>query len=260
MTYDIRFDMLSDEDGERVYQQCPELEAGPDVYCPTCRKTGRYTWRGESYPCDCQMQLQLAKHYTAAGIGADYFRLNWTDYVADVPKNIHLYVANYHNAISEGTGMLFTGTNGTGKTMLATLLIKELIKKGFTAFAASFSDTIDRRTESFGDDASSRFFDTKFLHSQALLIDDLGQEMHTSSDLARSTLDKVIRSRVKNNRPTLLTTNLGHRELSQRYGTAIASLLQHKFIPIELVDVDFRPQSREAMMSRLTSGDVRPIV
>jgi DNA replication protein DnaC len=260
LTYDIRFDMLGDDDGARVYREYPEFEAGSDTFCPTCRKTGTYTWKGVATPCDCRMQLQLAKHYTAAGVGADYFRLTWEDYVAPPPQTLHLYAANFHNAIAEGTGMLFTGTNGTGKTMLATLTIKQLIKMGFTAYVSSFSDAIDRRTESFGDDVAARFFDRKFLHTQALLLDDLGQELHSSSDLARSTLDKILRSRVKNNRPTLLTTNLSHRELETRYGIAIASLLKHKSIPIDLVDVDFRPQSREAMMKRLISGEVRPIV
>lgn len=260
MTYDIRYDMLGDEDAARVYREYPEFEAGPDTFCPTCRRVGSYTWKGVTNSCDCRMQLQLAKHYTAAGIGADYFRLTWEDYVAPPPQTLLIYAANFHNAVAEGTGVLFTGTNGTGKTMLATLTLKELIKKGFSAFSSSFSDAIDRRTESFGDDMAARFFDRKFIHSHALLLDDLGQELHSSSDLARSTLDKILRTRTKNNRPTLLTTNLGHRELGQRYGTAIASLLQHKSLPIELVDVDFRPQSREAMMKRLISGEVRPIV
>ena len=69
MPTDIRTRYLDDEEADRLYRSTPNWAAPPTTYCPTCAKSGIYRWRGQDYPCDCEEQLQLRKHYLAAGIG-----------------------------------------------------------------------------------------------------------------------------------------------------------------------------------------------
>lgn len=258
----LRFEYLSDRDASRLYESLPELRKAPYEYCPTCSKKGHYTWRGETIECDCEMQTQLYKHYLRAGIGRTYQRLDWDDYSGDeTAAGVCMkYVLNSERLIDRGTGLILTGQFGVGKTFCMNLLLKDLVKLGYDCFGTTFSSMIQMFTAGWKDEESRKHFERRVAKSQVLLLDDLGKEMTTSTNLSGSTLDDVIRSRVQEGRVTLLTANLSFDEIGEKYGEAVLSLLTEFCIVHEVEGEDFRPKAGRRLLEEALGEETRPIV
>jgi len=252
---------LTDDEAARLYREHPQLKASADKFCPTCNTTGKYTWKGEEHRCDCVMQLQLHKHYLAAGIGVAYQRLSWEDFEGDpdLKVDIEIYLSRYEHFIGKGVGLLLWGDYGTGKTFAATLLLKELVKLGYRCYSTTFASMVEMFTAGWKSVDDQRFFQQKIMYSDVLLLDELGRSMKTKTKLAESTFDDVLRSRTNSGRPTFVTTNQTTVELSEGYGGAIMSLLSERSIQFQVKGRDYRPEANERMMREVMGGESRPI-
>lgn len=263
MSQSIRNRFLSDEEAERLYRLYPSLGRSPSKYCPTCNKKGTYFWDGKEHECDCEYQLQLHKHYLAAGVGVTYQRLDWTDFEGsdEVIKGAFKYLGNHEEYARRGMGLYLTGQPGTGKTLVANLMIKEMIKHGYTCYATTFAQTVEAFTAGWRDKSEKDYFQRKFLRSEVLLLDDFGRELRgTKLALAESTFDAILRQRVQEGRVTFLTTNLDDVEVEDGYGAAILSLLREKSIQASLAGDDFRPKANRREMWEVDNKLTRPIV
>ena len=92
-----------------------------------------------------------------------------------------------------------------------------------------------------------------------LLLDDVGRELRTKNQLSESTFDLILRSRVRDGRSTLLTTNMDAGELSTGYGSAVFSLLREKSVFIEVTGQDHRSAANAREMDEIRNGEMRPI-
>lgn len=259
----IRTRYLPDDEAERLYRNYPRLGRSYQTYCPTCDKTGSYLWKGQRWDCDCEYQLQLHKHYLAAGIGVTYQRLDWDDYDGPTPvlDGLVRYLDSRDQFLKRGMGLYLSGSCGTGKTMVATLTLKELVKAGYTCFATTFSQTVSMLTAGWGDKSEKDYFERKFLGSEVLLLDDVGREMTgTRLRLSETTFDAILRQRAQSGRATFLTTNLDPEELKSSYGAAIFSLIQEKSLELIFDGNDFRPSANNREVAEVLSGETRPIV
>lgn len=271
--FNIRTAFLSEEDSEALSSRYPHLSSaggavGPDQYCPTCEKKnvnadGRsmYKWKGEWHVCDCELQLQLYKHYLLAGVGVTYQRLDWVDFQgdSDAIKLARVYLSK-PDFVERGIGLLFFGEFGVGKTMLANLVLKDLIKRGKSCYGTTFAGMIDMFTAGWRSDAQRAEFGRRILDSDVLLLDDLGRELKRSTKLSESTFDDVLRTRVQEGRVTLITTNLHERELTEGYGAAILSLLKERSMGHGFKGSDFRGKANDRLLQEIMDGETRPLV
>ena len=254
--FNIALAMLSDEDITRLESRYPRIHI-----CPTCNDQGHYVFGGQQRECDCMMQRQLHKHYLNAGIGVTYQRLDFSDYEGnrDILQSLAKYVDNYDRYASRGIGLLLTGNFGTGKTMIANLVLKEFVKAGYRCFATTFAQTIDMLTASWKSPEDRRYFQRRFVDSEILLLDDVGRELRSKSNLSESTFDNILRTRVQEGRPTFITTNMSPDELGEGYGSAILSLLKEHSIMCEMTGEDFRSRSNARTLQEIRDGENRPI-
>lgn len=260
---DIRTRYLSDDEADRLYRRYPQLGESYTSYCPTCDKTGKYVFKGVEHACDCEYQLQLTKHYLASGIGVTYQRLDWEDYHGPdaVLDGVAKYVTNHSRFIKRGMGLYFSGTHGTGKTLLATLVLKELVKFGYTCWSTTFAQTIEMMTAGWGDKAEKEYFQRKFLGSEVLLLDDVGRERRGGKvQLAETTFDAILRQRVQEGRATFITTNLDATELEEGYGAAVLSLVREKSLEQVFTGDDYRPQANSRELDEIMRGETRPVI
>jgi DNA replication protein DnaC len=262
VTFDIEHTTLSNEEVSRLEERHPRLNLDPEKYCPTCNK-GPYLWRGETV-CNCRRQLALYKHYLAAGIGVPYQRLGWNDFVVTTPGKAVLmeklgeYMDLHVRYINRGIGLFFSGQRGVGKTMLATLVLKEFVKNGYSCYYSTFANTITMLTASWK--GERRYFQKKFVDSEVLLLDDIGREHHAeTSNLPESTFDTILRTRVQEGRATFLTTNLTPVEVENGYGSAVLSLLKEQSIYQEFTGEDYRSEMNKRTLAEVQAGEMRPI-
>ncbi len=256
--FNIREAFLPEEEASRLYRTYPNLGHSPRKYCPTCHKKGTYTFNGEEHECDCVMQLQLNKHYLASGIGVTYQRLGWDDLVnEDVKSWCRQYLE--HNLADRGVGLLLTGSFGSGKTLSATLLLKELVKRGYHCYATTFASMVETYTAGWRDPEDKKYFIRKVVNSDVLLLDDLGKEFKRSNRLAETTFDDVLRTRVQAGRATLLTTNMTKEELGDGYGGAALSLLREVILTYQFSGDDYRVMANKRLLEETLKGEIRPI-
>jgi DNA replication protein DnaC len=255
---------LTDEESEELYAQYPDLVGDPERYCPTClKKNGcTYIWKGQTYDCDCYIQLQLHKHYLKSGIGVLYQRYSWDDFVGSpsLRQICDSYIEAHEQLVNRGIGIILSGSFGTGKTMAMNLLLKDLVHAGYSCFGTTFTGMVEMFTSGWRSASDQRRFEQKIVNSKILLLDDLGKEFRTKTNLAESTFDSVLRRRVQDGKPTLLTTNMLLAEMETGYGAAIFSLLREVSITEEVTGEDFRPRAAQRTLSEITSGETRPIV
>ncbi|QZE10499.1 DnaC-like helicase loader [Mycobacterium phage ScoobyDoobyDoo] len=270
-TYLTKF--FSDEQLDRLIDENPQLKGGdPEKYCPTCATGGTYRWQGVEHRCDCVQQLHLHMHYLHAGIGVTYQRLNWDDYTGetDVDNLVETYVGNHQSYVNRGVGLFFTGDYGTGKTMVANLMLKEFVRRGYTCYATTFAQTIEMYTAGWRKASEQRLFEKRFKKSQVLLLDDVGRDWMMSQELNKaggrkstleeSTFDTILRERVQHGRPTFITTNMNPDDLQSSYGGAILSLLKERSIIKEFLGEDHRPKATSRELEEIRNGEMRPIV
>jgi len=258
--FSITWASLPQDEADRIYDRFPHLGQSSDTYCPTCAKAGHYRWRGEDHLCTCQDQLNLHKHYLAAGVGATYQRLTWEDLEDEkVVRQVGAFVENHQGYLGRGMGLLFTGPFGVGKTLAANLALKEFVRLGYRCWATTFAETIEYFTAGWKSADEKRWFQDKFLSSEVLLLDDVGRELRTKNQLSESTFDLILRSRVRDGRSTLLTTNMDAGELSTGYGSAVFSLLREKSVFIEVTGQDHRSAANAREMDEIRNGEMRPI-
>jgi DNA replication protein DnaC len=109
-------------------------------------------------------------------------------------------------------GMYLTGNTGSGKTMLACIILNELIFKHKLKcmyakiskdFLSALKDTYQRDSEFHGQE---RNIEMEFLNVDVLVIDDFG--VQKESDWANSKLYDLIDGRYEREKITLLTSNL----------------------------------------------------
>lgn len=254
----FKFRSLAPDDADRVYRSYPGLR---DSVCPTCQGTHRYRWLGIERECDCWEQISLAKFYAAAGIGMLFQRLNWADYAGDtsVIPGVRNYLENHQTYLDRGMGLLIHGGVGTGKSMLSHLVLKDLVRHDVDCYATTFAGTIEAFTSTWGNREQKAWFAEKFMYSKVLLLDDLGKEMRSNNNLAQSTFDNILRTRVHEGRPTILNTNLTPRELGHGYGGAVLSLLKGASMRVEITGEDYRPSAAERTVKEIDAGETRPI-
>ena len=151
------------------------------------------------------------------------------------------YAKNLHNARKHGISMLFWGPNGTGKTMLASCILKEGIRQGYSVQMSSLGGIIEMYAEGWSNPEKREMFNERIKNVDFLLIDDVGKEYRAkSSDLVEVAFDNLIRYRSFRRKPFILTTNTDIARLQSTYGQSLASLLQGKCMTVPLGGVDYR--------------------
>lgn len=262
----LKYRAADDREMESVYRDFPELPRSYQHGCPTCKKNrglsenGVILWRGEEWECDCQDQLQRAKHYLVAGIGDVYQRVHYEDWARD-PKAldaVKTYKEKHREFTDAGLGIVAYGGLGTGKTMLLILLMKDLIREyGYDAYYTTFGNLMSMFVAGWRDKATMENYRRRISRSKLLMIDDVGRSTHDA--MASAEMDNILRTRVQQGRPTFITMNLELDEFSKTYGGAAMSLLTERSVELRLDGESYREAMNDRVITEVLKGERRPI-
>lgn len=245
---------LNDDEVMFLREQREDLWADPKQSCLTCKhetkggvKTFRTRLNGEIvvFDCDCLAQWKLSRWLLNSGVDILHQRHSWDD-VINVAENAQIevmkYLENAHAFVSRGLGLtLWSKDTGSGKTLLAVLLLKALLGAGHNGYFVQFNEMLDHHVRGWRNDAQQERFVKKVRNVGVLVVDDIGRESKGRENVTQTMFDMVLRARQAACKPTFITTNYTPDEMHQGYGGNVLSLLKATNTYVEVPGADYRP-------------------
>lgn len=150
--------------------------------------------------------------------------------------NFCVKYANDFNQNSES--LFFFGNTGLGKTHLSLSITNVLCKKGYNVVYGPISKIIGNiEKEHFSKEQQETTLDN-VQNCDLLVLDDLGTEF--STPFVVSTIFDIINTRILNNKPTIVNTNLEFDELEQKYTARIVSRISGNYRMLKFIGEDIR--------------------
>lgn len=260
---------ITDAEFARLKSEDDGLWTHPSQNCRICNKSGTFRTRSFSedvrtYRCNCIEQWRLHMFFLNAGIDLKYQRLSWRDAVgvaAEDREAVEDYRTHLDGYLDNGVGLtLYSSTFGTGKTMMATLLLKQALLAGHDGYFTRFNKMLDSYTASWRDDDQRLWFTRRIRNAKVLVIDDVGKENDARYGVVDSMMDEVIRQRVAACLTTWITLNLSVEEMKRRYPSSLSDLLTESNIHLTLKTAGYRPAMAQKLASDARDGLVAPVM
>lgn len=180
----------------------------------------------------------------------------WERYKADTSgcKDMaNKYIMNYPKFKEKGMGLyIYSGTKGSGKTMLACCLLNEL--SGRYAGSVKFVNILDfleiTKKGFNGNDT-----ELKAIYEAGLLVmDDIGAQM--SKEWVETTLYRLVNHRYAGRLPTIYTSNIpiNSLKMDERITDRIESTTYSVKLPEESIRRDMRQQDKQKLLNELKNA------
>lgn len=191
-----------------------------------------------------------SKSLSLIGIPKKFHNITIEDFEAfdeellDVKTYVEEYISDIPTRFNQNSGLLFFGSNGVGKTMLASIIAKECYRNRYSVRRVTFMEYISQYTRAWGaktpeekETQESLFYDN-FKGVEFLVLEEVGKEIESNINV--SILEDCLRYREDRGLVTIICTNLSGKNLFERYGASIESLIKGNFTPIKVVGKDRR--------------------
>ena len=225
----------------------------PSVICPKCGGSGYIG----AVMCECLQELcrQEQKKELSSLLGGketfEGFRLDLYSTEPDPafgvsPRQLMQITFNHCRRYArefsrKSPSLLFTGAPGLGKTFLSACIARTVADNGYSVVYDTAGKLFsDFEAVKFG--GNQRDVTEKYLACDLLIIDDLGTELTTQ--FTQSVLYQVINTRLMEDKPVIVSTNLNDEGLRQRYAPAIASRLLGAYQTCRFLGQDIRQLRR----------------
>lgn len=180
----------------------------------------------------------------------------WDKYHSDVSQAkgmINTYILKFQLFRDKGMGLyIFSGTKGSGKTMLACCLINEIIKRyaGCVKFV-NILDFLEMTKKGFsGDDVEV----SAIRNAGLLVVDDIGVQM--SREWIDTVLYSLVNERYVNRLPTIYTSNIPVEKLrmDDRIIDRIESTTYQVLLPEEAIRKATREQDKQRLLKEIENA------
>ena len=219
--------------------------------CPVCNDTGYYNER----MCNCHRELlkeiQREQIRRLAPLDECTFETFDTRYYPEKsmdngisPKEkaqrILESCRNYAQKFnSHSPNLMFMGGTGVGKTHLSLAIANVAINKGFSVIYGTSQNILsDLQNENFGRTDNLTYEEYDVLHTDLLIIDDLGTEF--SSRFSEACIYNIINTRILQRRPTIISTNYEHDDFEREYNQRVLSRIAGEYSTLILEGNDIR--------------------
>lgn len=180
----------------------------------------------------------------------------WSRYQGDVTvakEMVNRYILHYEKLRNKGMGLyIYSGTKGSGKTMLACCLLNEITKryKGVVKFV-NILDFLEMTKKGFsGDDEDVN----NIRHAGLLVVDDIGVQM--SKEWIDTVLYSLVNDRYVNRLPTIYTSNIpvNRLKMDDRITDRIESTTYSVQLPEESIRKAMREQQKQKLLQEIENA------
>lgn len=143
------------------------------------------------------------------------------------------YVEQWAEMRKNGSGLVFWGNTGSGKSYAAQSIANALIDKGISVEYVTAADLVSNLLDR---EISRREYKDKLCSAPLLIIDDIGAER--STDYAREQICNVIDARTESGKPLIATTNYALTELQSTNDQQLARIFDRLLgacVPVRVV-------------------------
>ena len=237
----------------------PEDVFEPRYTCAKCSDTGYYEQNGRTLLCPCLRQTMVACACEELNRTApldlctfDNFSLDYYDTAIDrshgvSPReqmdNILYFCKGYaENFKNDAKSLLFSGGTGLGKTHLSLAIANVVISRGYGVIYTSAPNILrELERNYFGREKDNSLFEL-LCGCDLLIVDDLGTELIGKFSVSQTY--NLFNSRLLAGKPTIISTNLGLRELEDIYSYRFVSRVVGETEKLDFLGSDIRIKKR----------------
>lgn len=157
---------------------------------------------------------------------------------------VQAYIEDLDSNFENNKGLFLYGSNGVGKTMLSSIILKEAYRHRYTSRRSTFVEYVDKYTKVWNAksaDEKATLEDELYTYYKAvefLVLEEVGKEI--DSKVSAPILEDLLRYREDNGLVTIVCTNLNISLMTERYGESCISLLKGNTTPVMIECEDKR--------------------
>ena len=173
----------------------------------------------------------------------DFSTFNDPD-LAEVKRYVKWYIKDFDERLHDIRGIYFCGSNGVGKTMLASIILIEAYRHRYTGSRVTLAEYVRQYTALWNiKDSDQRTyaeneFATKYKNVEFLVLEELGKELDTK--VVKPVLEDLLRYRIDNGLVTIYCSNMSVDKVQELYGNSVSSLIKGYSFPIVIDREDKR--------------------
>jgi DNA replication protein DnaC len=168
------------------------------------------------------------------------------------------YRKNIREMIRTGSGLMFAGPPGVGKTAAAACILKEAISAGFSCYFVTHSELKDLRFEErpslFGSGADGVTVRRKIDIAQLIVIDGFNDPFYTDKVFGPLQLEELLIRRNSQKLSTLMTGR-SSSTLKQEKFAELLDVVSQAMFPVPMNGKNMRDLDREKLGKRVLGGD-----
>ena len=247
-------------------------EISPVLVCRSCDGSGMQMFERSDgsravRDCQCRLDRRTARTIARTKIPKRYEHCSLDSFETGFPsatrslKMAHLSARKFVESYpleTRGTGLLLTGSIGTGKTHLAVGILQALVQeRGATGLFYDYRELLKQVQNSYNRQVQATELEilAPVFDAEVLVLDELGASKPT--DWVWDTVAHILNTRYNDRRTTIITTNYPNagplagpqrddlrsareESLGDRIGERMRSRLQEMCVIVEMHGVDFR--------------------
>jgi len=223
-------------------------------YCDSCPICKGMRVLGEEdnedlVKCPCLTEFNKAYALAHANIPAAFREMTSDDIDESFKQEnreyfyrVQLYTQQQAKALETGFGLFLQGTNGSGKSFIATLILKHALRKGYSGYFILMSDLVNSTFIALRDEEVRRDLEQLIVRTDFLVIDEIDKGFQDQNDNIQKMLLPLFKKRCDYfKKPLIVTSNVDKSNIGQTVGKTIAAMFTERLTEITFTG-NYRPQ------------------
>ncbi len=242
-----------------------EIQALKKKYCDSCTICNGervFDTNDNLVKCECLTQFNEAyalahaniptafRELTSKDIDERFKQENYEDFY-----RVQLYTQQQDKALAKGFGIFLQGGNGSGKSFVATLILKHALRKRYSGYFILMSDLVNAAFEALRDVEVRRDLEKLIIQTDFLVIDEIDKSFQDQNDNIQKILIPLFKKRCDYfKKPLIVTSNVAKADIAQMVGKTIAAMFTERLTEITFTG-NYRPQILDKLENEFFCGE-----